>query len=332
MPLMIRRIKMPRIPRWAIRRISFMIMVLLAAVIINFILPRAMPGDVTDYLIGSDAPPEVYEAVYRELGLDRPVWEQFFVYLKNVVTGNLGVSFRWAGKSVGSMIAETLPRTLALLIPAEIIAIAIGYVLGVISGWRAGSKMDSFITGFGLILWAMPMFWGAMVFLYLGGFVLEWFPLRGYRTVGVDFTWFGMILDRIWYLILPGITLITKFGATQLVMRNTMTITLKQNYIITAKAKGLSESRVKQRHAARNALMPVVTSTALRMATMAAGLIFIESIFSYPGMGKLIYDAIITKDYPVMQATFLVFAIVIIATIFILDLIYARLDPRVRYD
>ena len=206
------------------------------------------------------------------------------------------------------------------------------YFLGVIAGWKAGSKRDSFITGSSLVIWAMPMFWVAMVFLYVGGFELGWFPLRGYRTIGVDLGFWATIADRLKYIALPTLALATKFGATELVMRNTMTITLKQSYVTTARAKGLSEFRVKHRHAARNALLPTVTAAAMRFATLVAGLIFIEKIFSYPGMGKMIFDAVLHNDYPVLQASFLVFATVVIAVIFLLDLIYARLDPRVRYE
>jgi len=245
---------------------------------------------------------------------------------------DFGTSYFYKNTSVISLIGQTLPRTLLLLVPAQCFSILIGYVLGVISGWKAGSKRDSFITGSSLIIWAMPMFWTAMITLYVGGFLLEWFPIRGYKTIGVEFDAWGTFVDRLRHIILPTIALTTKFGVTQLVMRNTMTITLKQNYIITARAKGLSERRVKHRHAARNALIPTVTAAAMRFATMIAGLIFIEKVFSYPGMGKLILDAVLQNDYPVLQATFLVFAIVVIGTIFILDLVYARLDPRVRYD
>jgi len=291
-----------------------------------------MPGDITYYVTGPEMPPEIAEAILKRLGLDKPLWDQFLIYLKNTFTLDFGYSFRFATRPVISIIGDTLPRTLALLIPGNIIGVFVGYMLGVTAGWKPGSKTDSYITGSSLMLWAMPMFWTAMIALYVGGYWLEWFPLRGYRTIGVRFNFIEMIIDRIHHMILPWLTLATKFGVSELVMRNTMTIAIQQNYVVTAKAKGLSERKIKHRHAARNALLPLVTSTSLRLATMIAGLIFIETIFSYPGMGKLIYDAVQFQDYPVLQATFLIFAVVIIAMIFILDLIYARLDPRVRYE
>lgn len=325
-------IRIPTIPGWVRRRLLFSLMVLSAAIVINFAIPRLMPGDITWIYTDSEMSPEVAESIKKQLGLDQSYMVQFWLYIKNTFTLNFGTSFYYSTTSVASMIAKTLPRTLLLLIPAQIISVVIGYFLGVISGWKAGSKTDSFITGTSLIIWAMPMFWVAMVVLYVGGYILEWFPISGYKTIYTQFGFWGTIGDRLYHIILPTLTLATKFGMTELVMRNTMTITLKQSYITTARAKGLSERRVKHRHAARNALMPVVTSAALRFATMIAGLIFIEKIFTYPGMGKMIFDAVQHADYPVIQAAFLVFAIVVIATIFLLDLIYARLDPRVRYE
>jgi peptide/nickel transport system permease protein len=324
--------KIPKLPRWVQRRIGFTILVLIAAIIINFILPRLMPGDITYYLIPSEASEELRNQILRSYGLDRSWFIQFLYYLKNIFTLNFGYSFQFPTKTVASMIGETLPRTLILLIPGEIIGIIIGYYLGVSSGWKAGSKKDSFITGFSLIIWAMPMFWTGMIVFFIFGVWLDWFPIRGYATIGKEFGFFGTILDRLYYLVLPMFTLATKFGASQLLMRNTMTITLKQNYIVTAKAKGLSENRIKHRHAARNAMIPLVTGTTLRLASMIAGLIFIETIFSYPGMGKLIWDGVHYRDYPLLQATFLTFAVIVIAAIFLLDIIYARLDPRIRYE
>jgi len=309
-----------------------MVIVLCAAIVINFIIPRATPGDFTTLYISPDMDPAVSKAILDRLGLNQPIWIQFWKYVRNTITFDFGTSYYYPTTQVWDMIAERLPRTVLLLLPAQLIAVAIGYFLGVAAGWRAGSKRDSFITGTSLVIWAMPMFWVAMIFLYVGAFQLRWFPLGGFTTVGADFGFWGTIGDRLKHTILPTLALVTKFGVSELVMRNTMTITLKQNYITTAKAKGLSEFRVKHRHAARNALMPVVTSTAMRFATMIAGVIFIEKIFSYPGMGKMIFESVSHKDYPVLQASFFMFALLTISIIFVLDIVYARLDPRVRYD
>ncbi|MFC1979254.1 ABC transporter permease, partial [Chloroflexota bacterium] len=302
----LRGIRIPFVPMWMQRRLGFSIAVILAAIVINFIIPRAMPGDITFYLTDSDMSPAYADAILKRLGLDRSLWTQFWIYFRDVFTLNFGESFVF-GRPVIDMVWEALPRTILLLIPAQIISLLVGYFLGVISGWKAGSKRDSFITGGSLVIWAMPMFWTGMIVLYVGGYLLQWFPLSGYKSIGMDdqLNWWQTIWDRIYHIILPTITLATKFGVYQLVMRNTMTITLKQNYVITAKAKGLSEFRVKHRHAARNALLPTVTAAAMRFAMLIAGLIFIETIFSYPGMGKMIFDAVQRHDYPVIQTCFL---------------------------
>lgn len=331
-PAILRGLKIPFVPRWMQRRIGFMIMVLCAAIVIQFIIPRAMPGDFTTLYLSSDMSPEVVEATLERLGLNESMWTQFWKYVTSTVTFRFGNSFAQPTTSVASMIGERIPRTLALLLPAQIVSVAIGYLLGVTAGWRAGSKQDSFIIGASLIIWAMPMFWTAMIILYVGGYMLDWFPLGGYKTIGAEFGFWRTFADRLYYLFLPTVTLITKFGASTLVMRNTMTITLKQNYVTTARAKGLSERRVKHRHAARNALMPTVTAVAMRFATLIAGMIFIEKIFSYPGMGKLIFDSVQNMDFPVLQASFFIFTLMVLFMIFLLDIIYARLDPRVRYE
>ena len=326
------RIKLPTIPRWLQRRLAFMALVLISAIILNFIIPRLMPGDISDLYVSDGMPPEVAEGVRARFGLDKPLWFQFVLYIRNTFTFQWGTSFYLQNRTVASLVAETMPRTLMLLIPAQLITLGLSYMAGVIAGWKAGSKKDSFIIGSGLILWAMPAFWIAMVILYIGSYLFGWFPLGGYRTIGASYNLFETIFDRIYHAILPTLTMASTYGRQALTMRNTMTITLKQQYITTAKAKGLSENRVKYRHAARNAIVPMITGMVLRMTNAITGSIFVETIFTYPGMGKLIFDSVLRSDYPVMQAVFLAYAVLTIIAIFSLDLIYAKLDPRVRYD
>ena len=321
-----------RIPPWMQRRLVFFVFVLVCVMTINFILPRLMPEDFTALYIDPRWDPETVAAVRRRLGLDLPVWQQYLIYMRNSFTGDLGVSYSFPQQSVGRLMWERLPRTMLLLLPAQLLSVAIGYFTGVAAGWKAGSKTDSINTAFGLSIWAMPLFWVSMVVLYFGAIILGWFPLAGWMTVGSNYGFWRSIPDYLWYVILPWIAVMSQYGASQLVMRNTMTITLRQNYVITARAKGLSENRVKHRHAARNALLPLVTSTTLSMAMAISGMVFVETIFSYPGMGKMIFDAIRAQDYPLIQGAFFVFTLVLIGLIFTLDIIYARLDPRIRYD
>jgi len=322
-------------PRWVQRRLGFLILVFLSVLVLNFFLIRLMTGDIADFLAPDpNLFPEIREDILREFGLDKSLGEQFVLYVKNTFTGNLGVSFKYTPRTVLSLILETAPRSVALVIAAQLITVFIGYLLGVFAGWRAGSKTDTAVTGISLTIWAAPMFWVAMIILFVVGFKLGWFPLAGYRTIGiVQPNIFLAIIDRLRYMVMPVFTLVfCRFGAAQLIMRNTITITLKENYITTAEAKGISERRVKHRHAGRNALLPLVTSTTLGIGAALTGSIFIEKIFSYPGMGRLIFDSVLSNDYPLFQGTFLMSSALIITAIFLLDFIYAFLDPRVRYE
>ncbi|MCX6013804.1 MAG: ABC transporter permease [Chloroflexi bacterium] len=317
---------------WIRRRLLFLLLVFIAAVIISFALPRLMPGDITDQYVSSTFDTTTAQSLQSRFGLDKPIIVQFWLYFKNTFTGNFGISFDRYPTPVITIIKQALPKSLTLILTSEFIYIIIGYFLGVKAGWKAGSKTDAVITGSSMFTWAAPVFWVAMMILFLFSFQLRWFPLGGYRTAGAEYSnWFQLVGDVIYHSFLPIISLvICRFGSTQIKMRNTITITLKENYITTAKAKGLSESRIKHRHAARNALLPLVTSTSFGVAMAVSGSIFIETIFSYPGMGRLIFNAVMQKDYPVLQACFLIFALMIIGIVFVLDLIYARLDPRVR--
>jgi peptide/nickel transport system permease protein len=319
--------------KWLRRRLGFSLLVLIAAIIINFAIPRLMPGNIADmYLTDTFDEARRIETLKR-FGLDQPIMMQFLLYIKNIFTGNLGISFFRYPTTVSSMIVSALPKSLGLLLTAEAIYVTIGYFLGVQSGWKAGSKTDSIITAISMIMWSAPMFWVAMIVLYIFGFQLGWFPISGYYTIGAHYTnIFDKILDLMYHAFLPVFTLIIcRFGTAQLVMRNTLTITLKENYITTARAKGLSENRVKHRHAARNALLPLVTSTSFGIALSVSGQVFIEKIYSYPGIGALIYDAVMRRDYPVLQGSFLISTIMVVVVVFLLDIIYIRLDPRVRY-
>ncbi|MCX6013527.1 MAG: ABC transporter permease [Chloroflexi bacterium] len=313
--------------------LGFMLIVFIAALIINFAIPRLMPGDITDVYLTTAFDSQTSETLMKRFGLDQPQIVQFGLYLRNIFTGDFGVSLYRYPKTVSSMLAEAIPKSLALIIPSQIIYVLIGYFLGVKAGWKAGSKTDSIITGLSMLIWAAPMFWVAMIILYIFGFWLSWFPLGGYETIGAHWAnGFGRIGDLIYHAILPMFTLILcRFGSAQMVMRNTITITLKENYITTARAKGLSENRVKHRHAARNALLPLVTSTTFGVSLSVSGSIFIEKIFSYPGVGRMTFDAVVRGDYPVIQGCFLIFTVMIIVVVVLLDLIYARLDPRVRF-
>ncbi|MBT3363615.1 MAG: ABC transporter permease [Chloroflexi bacterium] len=316
--------------KWLIRRLGFMLMVLAVAVILNFLIPRLMPGSAKQAYAGK-LPEAVQVKIIARFGLDKSIWEQFVLYIQNTLKGDLGMSFSNHPNSVTYMIGNALPWTLFLLLTATIITVPLGYVFGVIAGWRAGSKTDTGIQIGSLSLLATPLFWIAMVLLYVFSAQLGWFPLRGAETAYSGYTGLKWVGDVLWHAVLPVLALMTLFGAYEMIMRNTMVTTLRENYIITAEAKGASENRVKYKHAARNALLPLITSVGIRFATIVGGSVFVENIFSYPGIGSLIFDAVISYDFPLLQGAFLIFSIVTVVVVFLLDLVYLRLDPRIRY-
>jgi len=307
-----------------------MLAVLAAAVILNFLIPRLMPGGAIQAYAGK-LPEAVREKIIQRFGLDKPMWDQFILYIRNTLQGDLGESYSRYPLSVSYLIGKALPWTLFLLITATVLTVPLGYIFGVMAGWRAGTKADTGIQVGSLALLATPLFWIAMVLLYIFSARLGWFPLGGAETTVSGYTGIVRLGDILWHAVLPLLALMTLFGAYEMIMRNTMVTTIRENYVITAEAKGASENRVKYMHAARNALLPLITSVAMRFATIVGGSVFVEKIFSYPGVGSLLFNAVLSYDYPVLQGGFLIFSVVTVITVFILDLIYLRLDPRIRY-
>jgi peptide/nickel transport system permease protein len=309
-------------------------MVFVASILINFAIPRLMPGSPIEMLSGGvklDQAARV--AIIKRFGLDATLWEQFYKYFIGIFKGDFGVSFAFYPMTVWDIVMEALPWTVLIMVPAVILQGIIGFFMGVTAGWRAGSKLDSFLQTFSLIIISTPIFWIAMMFLYFFAFVNDWFPLSGCYTEGAeDFGTLEYLADITKHAALPIITFtISQYAMYQLVLRNTMVTTLKEHYIMTATAKGLSENRIKYFHAARNSLLPMITMLGLSLVMVIGASVFIESIFSYSGLGRLLYDSVIARDYPVVQGCFLIFSVLIILANFIVDLLYMVLDPRVRY-
>ncbi|MFC1951384.1 ABC transporter permease [Chloroflexota bacterium] len=320
--------------RYLLRRIGFMVIVWFVAITFNFIIPRIMPGDIIDiYTQGKVVPEEALQATIQRFGLDKSYLEQFGIYIKNIFTGNWGVSFYYYPSSVWERIRASLPYSYVLLHIAMFLSMPLGYFMGIFTGWNAGGKRDFIVQVTSLGIGAMPMFWLAMIMLYVFAFRLGWFPLAGAYTVGAVYpNWFAKVLDYARHGFLPVMTLIAGFGATQLVMRNTMVRVLRESYILTAEAKGLTENRIKYMHAARNAMLPMVTGIIMRITMIVGGNLFIERIFSYPGVGRLMFNSIVNQDYPMLQAAWLVNNTIAILVILLVDILYMRLDPRIRYS
>lgn len=320
--------------RWLVQRVSSSVLVLFVALTINFTIPRLMPGSPVDFFAaGTGMTPAARQAIIERFGLDQPLWGQFGHYLVNSFKGDFGLSYFYYPLPVSDMLADTLPWTLLILICSIILQVIIGYVLGVTAAWKVGTKVDTILQTTSLAIFSIPMFWIAMVLLFVFGVELGWFPLSGCYTVGATYSSiFDQAADIMRHAALPIIAItIARYAGGQLILRNTMVSTLKEQYILTAEAKGLSERTVKYKHAARNALLPMVTFQGISLALTIGGVIYVETVFSYLGIGKLILDSVMHRDYPMLQGCFFVFSVMVILINFLVDLIYVYLDPRIRY-
>jgi peptide/nickel transport system permease protein len=319
---------------WLIRRIIASLAVLLVALVINFAIPRLMPGSPIEFFAGgTKITDQMHDAIIKRFGLDKPLLEQFWLYIVNALKGDLGYSFSYYPQKVTDLIMNALPWTLLTNVIALVFEVLLGYRLGVIAAWKAGKKTDSIIQTVSLGLKSTPLFWIAMLIIYVFAYITGWFPFGGAYTAGAEY---ANIFERIWdiarHAFLPIITMIiAQHGMFQIILRNTMVNVLNEQYMMVAEAKGLSERRIKYKHAARNALLPMTTFVGLCFASTISGSIFIETVFAYPGVGRLVYQSAFSRDYPVLQGAFLIFSLFIVAVNFGVDIVYRYLDPRIRY-
>ena len=309
------------------------LLVVVLTVAMNFVLPRMMPGSPLVFLAGEDVgflTPEQRAQLYALYGLDQPQWRQFVTYVANLARGELGYSFQ-RGRPIAAIIGERLPWTLLLVGIALILATLIGAAMGALAAWRRGSTLDLGTLGVAMFFESVPSFWLGMILIAVFAAGLGWFPIFGAGTAGVSLTGWALVVDRARHLILPltTLTLITIPG-TFLIMRYSMLSVLGERYITTARAKGIAERFVLRRHAVRNALLPVATVFMLNLGFIVGGATVIETVFSYPGIGRLLYEAVLNRDYPVIQGTFFIITISVIVANIASDLLYPLIDPRVR--
>ena len=322
--------------QYVIRKIVQAFVTLLAILIFNFFLFRVWsPGDPVSFLTrgqGFNLSLEERAAVIKEYGLDKSTWGQFTEYMKDTFTGKLGVSSFYQGESVMAIFFRFLTPTLLLVGISTMISMVVGIWMGIRSGWRRGSKFDRGSMFFSLILYSMPEFWLGMLLLMLFSSELGWFPVGGRVSTNVSsMGTLEYITDVAEHLFLPVLTLALGYlGEFYLLMRSSLLDVLGEDYITTARAKGVLERNVLNRHAVRNALLPTVTLIALSFGYVIGGAITVEVVFSYQGLGLLTYTAIVAKDYWLLQGLFLFFSLAVIAFNLVSDLVYAYLDPRVR--
>lgn len=322
--------------QYVIRKILQALLTLLAILVFNFFLFRVWsPGDPVSFLTrgqGFNLSLEERTELIEEYGLDESTWGQFTEYLTDTFTGKFGVSSFYQGEAVMSIFLRFLTPTLLLVGISTALSMIIGIWMGIRSGWRRGSAFDRFSMFFSLILYSMPEFWLGMLLLLFFSTALGWFPVGGRVSTSVSsMGTLEYLTDVAEHLFLPVLTLTLGYlGEFYLLMRSSLLDVLGEDYITTARAKGVLERNVLKRHAVRNALLPTVTLVALSFGYVIGGAITVEVVFSYQGLGLLTYTAILAKDYWLLQGLFLFFSIAVIAFNLVSDLVYAYLDPRVR--
>lgn len=315
------------------QRIVKAVIVLLAIVVLNFFLIRAAPGDPALVMAGeAGAGDEIFVAQLREkFGLDKPMPHQLFVYVKGIATLDLGFSFRQQ-MPVARLIADRLPATLLLTGTAFAISLLLGLLMGGLAARKAGTWADTAITILALVFYATPLFWVALMSILLFSVTMEWLPSFGYETVGAGYTGLAHVLDVAAHLVLPAATLGLFFMATYARMtRASMLEVTRLDFVKTARAKGLRDGLIQRRHVLRNALLPVVTLAGLQAGTLVGGAVLTETVFAWPGIGRLMYEALIQRDYNLLLGVFVVSSAMVLAFNLLTDLIYRLVDPRIEF-
>jgi peptide/nickel transport system permease protein len=332
---------------YILRKLGFAAVTLAAVIVFNFLLFRILPGDPVKLVIHSPRMTrEAQERVRASFGLDKPIWlnvqrfqegdvlgafdSQFTAYVRNLFRGDLGISFA-SRQDVSKILSERVWRTVVLVLAGDVIAIVLGMALGLIAAWRRGTRLDAGILLWALFSWALPTFFLGIILLIMARGRL---PVGGMVTPGLkpgDGLTYWLDVGR--HLILPTITMAIVFtGEYILIMRSGVMEVLTQDYVLTAKAKGLSTFRTLRDHALKNAMLPMVTMIALTFGYTVGGAIQVETVFSWPGLGRLMYESVQKRDYPVLQGTFLLLAVSVILANLLAEILYSVLDPRVKPD
>jgi len=337
---------------YILRRFAWAVFTVVFVVVLNFFLFRVLPGDparagVRDPRLTIEA----IEAIRVRFGLDKPVINcfeslnplrtgsclvnpmetQFFLYVANLLRGDLGISYH-TNRPVSVMLGEALENTLLLIGVGQILAIVLGVGLGVLAAWKARTRVDYSALLFSLVVWSLPTFWLGILFLFWGSRI--GLPIGGMYSYGARFaTPAEALADLLRHMFLPTLTFTLVFlGEYMLLMRSTLVEVLSEDFILTAKAKGLSTFQILKDHALRNAMLPMITIIAINLGFTVAGAIQIETVFSWPGLGGAIYRAVERRDYPMLQGAFLLIAVTVILANFLADVLYAQMDPRVRAE
>jgi peptide/nickel transport system permease protein len=307
------------------RRLLAILPVLLAVSLLTFLIASLLPGDLAYVILGDQATPENVAALRRDMGLDQPLWWRYLSWLGHVLQGDLGRSFR-TGQTVLQAVTERVPVSLELMLMAEFIGLLIGVPLAIACAARAGGAFDRFMTGSAFAMLSMPSFLMAILLIYLFAVELHWLPATGY----VPFT--EEPLANLRFFVLPALTLaLAEWPGIMRVLRSDMIATLQEDYIALAKAKGLKPSRILFVHALKPSSLTLVTVTGINIGRLLGGTLIVESIFALPGIGRLLVGAIYTRDLVILQGVVLLVACGFVMVNFIVDMLYAVLDPRIRH-
>jgi len=314
------------------RRLIQLVPVVLGIIIINFLLLNLTPGDLVDVMAADEqiTEPEVLENLRAEYGLDQPIYVQLFNYVWNILTLDMGYSYRH-NQPVFEVIVDRLPATLILMAASMTLALIVGVLAGVVASLKVNTLYDNVISIIAIIFFAAPSFWIGLMMMVLFAVKLRLLPVGGMFTIGGDYSFFGQIWDLTRHLIMPTLALGLFYAAIYArVMRASMLEIFGLDFIRVARAKGLSQGRVAFKHVLRNALLPVVTLFGLQLGTMLAGAVVVESVFSWPGLGPLVFDAVLGRNFPVVMGVLLFSSVLVVIANLVVDLTYMRLDPRIE--
>lgn len=316
---------------FALKKVAGAVVTLLFVLTFNFFLFRVVESDpVASLFRGRNLSQEKREQLAADFGIDKPLPQQFVAYLDQTAHLNFGFSYT-SRRPVTEEIGDKMWPTIALVGTSTLLSAVFGILLGITAGWRRGSKRDYASTTFSMVTYAMPDFWLGLLLLVLFASTLQWFPTGGIIDAGSDATGLAKLADQLQHLFLPCLTLTLAYlGEYAIITRTSLLETMGEDYLTLARAKGLRDALVRNRHAVPNALLPVVTLVALNFGYVLSGAIAVESIYSWPGLGSLTFDSIRGPDLPMLQGLFLLFSAAVIVANLIADLAYSMLDPRVR--
>jgi peptide/nickel transport system permease protein len=310
---------------YILRRVLATIPVMAVVAVFVFFLLRLAPGDPAAIIAGEDATAEAIAAVRSKLGLDRPVLEQFGLWLIGVAQGDFGTSI-FSNMPVSRLMAQRLEPTLALTLSTLLVAVCLAIPIGVLAAWKARKLVDRMVMIFAVMGFAMPVFLVGYVLIYIFAVKLGWLPVQGYAPISEG------LVPWAKSLVLPSLALgVTYMALIARITRASMLEVLSQDYIRTANSKGLSTNRVLLLHALKNASVPIVTVIGIGIALLISGVVITETVFNIPGLGRLTVDAVLKRDYPIVQGLIIVFAGAKVLVNLLIDISYAFLDPRIRY-